>query len=247
MLESQARASGIPYAHLEQTRLKSHLKSLSKPALIISAANPYLIPAAVLKNEHIRAINCHNALLPRHPGRNAEAWAIFEQDAGSGITWHFITPEVDAGNILIQQSIALDASFTSLSLHNQQHKLAFQSFQQIIPDVLMERIQGMPQDLSRRAELHYSWQIPNNGYLDLAWHADKISAFLRAMDYGILETLGKPRVEFDGGCYYWRCYSIEKMPQSLLQEKVEIRHNNLHIQKDGASVILRDIKNVDQS
>ena len=50
-------------------------------------------------------INYHNSLLPKHPGRFAEAWSIFEEDKKSGITWHLVVPEVDKGKIILQKDI----------------------------------------------------------------------------------------------------------------------------------------------
>ena len=39
---------------------------------------------------------------------------------------------------------------------------------------------------TKEISYHKSWERPNGGYLDLGWRAEKISAFLRAMDYSIL-------------------------------------------------------------
>jgi len=128
VLERQIQGEDITYLHLEKKILFETLANTQEKTLLVSAINSYLIPEKVLDNKNIIAINCHHALLPRHPGRNAEAWAIFEQDDETGITWHFITPDVDAGQILIQKKIQLDDRITSFKLLKYQNNLAYQSF-----------------------------------------------------------------------------------------------------------------------
>ena len=48
--------------------------------IILSINNPYIIPKRFYENSEYTIINLHHALLPHHPGRNAEACAIFDQD-----------------------------------------------------------------------------------------------------------------------------------------------------------------------
>ncbi len=126
----------IPYNHLLKKELFEHLIQVNSPTLLISAVNPIIIPKIILEKQEYLAINLHQALLPAHPGRNAEAWAIFDQDQESGITWHLVTEEVDAGNILIQKSIQISETMTSLDLFKAQMQLAFDAYLAIIGDLL---------------------------------------------------------------------------------------------------------------
>jgi len=242
VLDRIAQGEGIPYHHLDKAALFNHFEHTSERTLIVSAHNPLLIPARVLGNPNIKAINCHHALLPKHPGRNAEAWAIFEQDPEAGITWHQITPEVDAGRIIDQKRVCLDETMTSFQLLKIQHQLASQSFQEIISGVLNNKITGVLQDSSQRGKLHYSWEVPNNGFLDTSWSGEKMSAFLRAMDYGILNTLGKPRLLWGGKRYFWKKYLIEKNAQNSYDTVSLFSEANIQIQKDGYQITLLNYK-----
>lgn len=109
-LERRCENLSLPYEAPKIQALFQQLSGISEPTLLISAINPRILPAIVLSNPFLTAINCHQALLPRHPGRNAEMWAIFEGDKEAGITWHRLTAEVDSGEILIQKSFPLTES-----------------------------------------------------------------------------------------------------------------------------------------
>ena len=52
----------------------------------------------------------------------------------------------------------------------------------------------------------------------MQWPFAKISAFLRALDYGGLEVVKKPYLEKDGKVIFWKSYKITEE----LQEKEEL-------------------------
>jgi methionyl-tRNA formyltransferase len=176
--------------------------------------------------------------LPRHPGRNAEAWAIFEQDSETGITWHMITEKVDAGKILIQKKVSLDEHMTSIQLLKKQHSLAVQGFTEILEDVVNSKMVVSSPNNNLRGQLHYSWEVPNDGVLSLDWDGAKMSAFLRAMDYGILDVLGKPSVIIDGVGYTWKKYLIERSEVAQNMEFVDFEHGSVIIQRGNTKVTL---------
>jgi hypothetical protein len=107
--------------------------------------------------------------------------------------------------------IPISRKTTSFSLLREYTKLATDSFDKII-DTLNIEIKKEIKRTSKELSLYYSWQKPNNGELNLAWNESKISAFLRSMDYGPLETLGLVWFEFNGIKYQVKKY---KMSESL--------------------------------
>ncbi len=244
-LERLSQKQGTPYFHVQKKELFDFLKNANLKTLLISAVNPIIIPASVLSNQQITAINLHHALLPRHPGRNAEAWAIYEQDSETGVTWHFMTPEVDAGQVLIQRRFALDHKITAIKLLKYLHDLAVDSFFEIISDLLRDREISYPQPQESKGKMHYSWEIPNQGYVDLNWTAQKISAFLRSMDYGILETLGKPKLQINEKCYIWKKYEIEEIPRGNVIEEVRMFDSSVTIIKNNHRINLLNISQIE--
>lgn len=237
VLAATARGHIMPNRVVRKEFLTEFLMEEQKNVLLVSAANRWLIPTEILAKKNLTAVNFHNSLLPRHPGRNAEAWCIFEQDTVSGITWHFIEPKIDAGDIIIQKEILLDEDITSFLLLRKQNEMAVEAFRLFLPELLCGRCSRTKQE-GTRGKLHYSWERPNGGILDLNWKADKISSFLRAMDYGLLKELGDPECIINGETYTWKKYIVSDYPVGAAEETI-IRQNEICIRKDGREICLK--------
>jgi methionyl-tRNA formyltransferase len=242
MLSAACKRAGIKYAHLSPLDTADAILAVKDTALLISAVNPWLIPEKVLDKPGTKAINLHHALLPKHPGRNAEAWAIYEGDKESGITWHFIVPKVDAGDIIIRSGVELSDKITSIQLLKNQDQLARQTFKNILPDLLDDKIVGLPQRRDKTTVQHFSWQIPNNGYIDLNWTGQQISRFLRAMDYGVAKTLGVPKVALGQNVYSWAKYIIKDTKEYENTATDEIKDEDLIIHRQDSVFILKNLK-----
>ena len=230
LLRHSLQKKGVVCTHSSAEEITNDLMSIKDRTLIISAVNPYIIPKKVLGKPNLLAINCHYALLPKHPGRNAEAWAIYEGDKETGITWHLMTQDIDSGDIISQKSLSISETDTSLKLLRSLEKLAFQSFCEFLPILLNNNHSSHPQDIQDQVKTHFSWEVPNEGFLDPEWPADKISAFLRAMDYGIVALLGKPKLMLEDKCYNWSSYRIENK-KNTNQEDLKITDSSIIINK----------------
>lgn len=228
----------------DKTSLTECLSEEVKKTLIISSESYYIIPKIVLEKENITAVNFHNACLPFYPGRNAEAWSIFEGNTFSGITWHYMVPQVDKGPIIIQEKIKLTPETTSLSLLRQQKRLAVDSFAEMIDGLLAGNINSVPQNEAPGVKMHYSWERPNDGKLDLQWDSDKISAFLRCYDYGLLHTLGVPVVDIDKAYYKWEGYKISRVNTD--REFFLLEDSTITIQKGSTLFQLANVKKTEE-
>lgn len=232
-LKSNCSKIGMDYRFEPKQQLFSSLSETEEQALIISACNHYIIPANVLDKPNISAINFHNALLPAHPGRNAEAWAIYEMDEYAGITWHILSEKVDKGAIIAQEKIKLDEKTTSSKLLAIQNEKAFTGFKDFISPLLNDSCK-LTQQNKEKHTFHFSKDRPNNSELDLNWSADKISAFLRAYDYGLYNVLGKPHLVYEGTTYQWRGYKLTRCEQC--EKTVSVNDGDMLI-KEGETEI----------
>lgn len=72
-----------------------------------------------------RMINIHPSLLPKHKGANAVNDALEAGDSKTGCTVHFVVPELDSGEIIIQKEVMIsgDDDLKSLldKIHKQEH------------------------------------------------------------------------------------------------------------------------------
>lgn len=199
----------IRWKKMDKRGLTNFLRAINCETLVISAANRYIFPRAVIDNAYLYIINYHGSLLPSYPGRNSEAWCIYEGVSRGGITWHEINEGVDTGMILDQRSLELDERSTSIKLLSTYTRLAEVAFKDFLPRLIAGEWKVYPQSngISEK-DLFYSWQRPNDQILDTNWDPEKISRFLRAFDYGPLESLGLAKVEFNNEEYAIEKYKI---------------------------------------
>lgn len=219
-----ATQKDIIYYNLAAQETFSQLAAIRKRTLLFLLGCNHLLPQEVINNEFLSIVNYHNALLPRHPGRNAEAWSIFEQDEVTGITWHYVDERIDAGDIILQKEIPISDFITSLALLKKQNEVAFNSLKEIIKDILEDTVTCVKQDDSARGKLHLSSDVPNGGILDVSWDLDKIKAFLCAMDYGALRTMGHASIIINNSKLIWRkvkICNVDLKPDQIIYNQTE--------------------------
>ena len=63
-------------------------------------------------------VNVHPSLLPRHRGPSPLQAAILAGDTETGVTIQYLAEEMDAGDIILQESVALSQTTTVAELHD---------------------------------------------------------------------------------------------------------------------------------
>jgi len=107
-LEPIAKAAGIPFAWTPSTDKPAHFAWLLdqlgavKPDLVVLARYMQILSAEMIEKYPSRIINIHPSLLPYHPGPNAYRQAFLEGVRVSGCTAHFVTEQLDAGPVILQ-------------------------------------------------------------------------------------------------------------------------------------------------
>ncbi|MBQ9140634.1 MAG: hypothetical protein IJX63_02435 [Lachnospiraceae bacterium] len=242
ILEKLCGKAEIPYRCVERKGMTELLLQEQKETLIVSAGNTYLFPETVISQKNLEIINWHNALLPYHKGRNAEVWAIYEGDGETGVTWHRITKDVDAGDILCQSALPIDEKLTAMQLYKKQCELGETMFAEILESVLTGTCEAKSQEKLAVEQLHYSYERPNNGILDLSRSMEQISCFLRAMDYGSLLLLGKMKVVYEGKLYSFYRYKLKVSEDFTEGRVVTFEEGNLTIKEGNRMIVLRDLQ-----
>lgn len=239
ILQKMCQKENIPYFFCEKQELSARLREEKEKTLVISAGNTYLIPKDIIAKDNLTIINWHNALLPRHKGRNAEAWSIYEGDTLTGITWHRIVEAVDAGDIIVQKEIPISDTTTALGLFRKQCDLGAEVFAEIAESLLTDSCIFRKQEQGEE-QIHFSYEVPGDGYLDVQWSYEKISCFLRAMDYGALQLLGEMHVRWQDKNYRFHKYKITQATEEA--EAVWLQEKELIICKDGHKIVLKGLE-----
>ena len=103
-----AEAHGLPV--LQPTNLKSpefqaELKAYAADLQVVVAFR--MLPEAVWNMPRLGSINIHGSLLPQYRGAAPINWALMHGDTETGVTSFFLRHEIDTGDLIFQDRIAI--------------------------------------------------------------------------------------------------------------------------------------------
>lgn len=117
--------------------------------LAIVAAYGLILPRAILTAVTSDFINIHGSLLPRWRGASPIQAALLAGDPETGITIMRVVPKLDAGDILLQQSLPIQSTDTAQSLHDRLSLLGAEMMTTSIHQLLYQQLSAVPQDEKR--------------------------------------------------------------------------------------------------
>lgn len=110
----------IPVYQPEKLRDGTALAILQEldPELIVAAAYGRILPDDILSLPPKGCINVHSSLLPKYRGAAPINWAILNGEDETGVTIMHMASELDAGDIILQQSTPIDPEEDAETLYN---------------------------------------------------------------------------------------------------------------------------------
>ncbi len=99
-----------------------------------------LLTPGFVKKWHDRLINVHPSLLPAFKGIDAVEQALAAGVQQTGCTVHFVRPEMDAGPILLQVEVPVEAGDTSDSLHDRIRQAEHRAYPQALRLIAAGRV-----------------------------------------------------------------------------------------------------------
>lgn len=96
---------------------------------------PYIISDMLLSIPKVGFLNLHPAYLPYNKGWHTPSWAIFDKTK-YGATLHFMSKDLDAGDIVAQKEIEVTPDLTANELYKAVLQTEEQLFKECLPDLL---------------------------------------------------------------------------------------------------------------
>ncbi len=129
----KAKNAGIPTWEVESINSEEFIQELNtiKPDLIINQAQE-ILSERFISIPKIGVLNRHASLLPRNRGRLTPFWVLFNQEKETGVSIHFVTVEVDQGDIIAQKKFSVDKNDTFLTLTQKGYDIA--------PDLVLQSL-----------------------------------------------------------------------------------------------------------
>ncbi len=174
-VQCRARELGVPI--LTDTSVAGLERAVTeyRPDCSVISAYDRILGARILGC--CRFVNVHYALLPHYRGLAAVQWGIINGEPEVGITVHAITPGLDAGNVLYQQSVTVSGHDTASDIYARLNEI-----QRHILGETVERFlggyAGVPQDAS--AATYACARVPGDSEIDWSDSTARIYAQIRA-------------------------------------------------------------------
>ena len=117
-----------------------------KPDIVIVVAYGKILPNELLALSNIKFINIHASLLPRWRGAAPIEHTLLAGDVKTGISIISISPKLDAGDILMQESFQLDKDINSGDLTLNLTNLGKKILMKTLPLLFEKKLIGKKQD-----------------------------------------------------------------------------------------------------
>lgn len=142
----RAKQAGIPVTTLCSAKLdKRDFQSLLYIAiekehadLIVLAGFMKILSPELLSRIKVPIINIHPSLLPKFKGAHAIKDVLQSEETESGFTIHYVTKEVDAGEIIYQERVPVYLNDTEDTLSSRIKPLENKALPKIIESLLVD-------------------------------------------------------------------------------------------------------------
>ena len=211
---------------------------------LFSITHLEIIPTEILDLAEIGNINFHDGPLPQYAGLNAPAWALINNEKSYGITWHFITPELDKGDVLHQELFDVSADETALSLNTKCFAAALETFPQLVDKLLDNRTESRQQDQTQRS--YFSrYQKPEAAcIIDWSESANDIECLIRGLDFGSYSNpIGSAKLFSDDKAYIVRS-AVSQSGQFKPGEIIRIEEGELEVGTGDGSLVITSVEDL---
>jgi len=123
-IKTFAEKHGIKTWEINTPNNKEFLMEISKLDIdVIINQSQHILKKELLSIPKIGVINRHNALLPKNRGRLAPFWVLYKGEKETGVSIHFVTEEIDAGDIIVQKRFPIEKSDSFNSIVKKNYEL----------------------------------------------------------------------------------------------------------------------------
>jgi methionyl-tRNA formyltransferase len=172
---------GIPVYQPESINTPDGVQQLSswQPELLVVAAYGQILSKDVLATTKLGGINVHASLLPKYRGAAPIAWAIYHGETETGVTIIRMSTALDAGDMLVQEAIAIGPEETAGELEARLGPLGARLALDVINRYAAGPVAGKPQDKSQATKAPKLTK--EHGLIDWSRPAQAVCNQIRAM------------------------------------------------------------------
>lgn len=224
-----ANQSAIPVIDLSQPvdEIVKRCSGLVIDVILVSCYGKRL-PDEIINLASAGCYNMHPSLLPAFRGPEPVFWQM-KKAADVGVSWHKVSHDFDAGDIVEQQRIILDdgASYHQISSHLAENGALM--MHRLLAELDSDSLTVVPQDEAEAS--YYPYPSADDFEIDTDYSARQLYNFMRAT-----EAFALPYRYRSGG----QCFFLDKaleFDNNLELETLEIQGNRLYIPSNEGVLI----------
>ncbi|MYT99052.1 MULTISPECIES: methionyl-tRNA formyltransferase [unclassified Streptomyces] len=174
-----AEKHGIPVIirNRPDGELLDRLKEVAPDIIVANNWRTWLPPEIYNLPVH-GTLNIHDSLLPAYAGFSPLIWALINGEPEVGVTAHLMDEELDAGDIVVQRSVAVGPTDTSTDLFHRTVDLIAPVTTEALGLIASGRTEFTPQDRSRASFFHK--RAEEDIRIDWNWPAENLERLIRA-------------------------------------------------------------------
>jgi methionyl-tRNA formyltransferase len=151
-----------------------------KPDLIAIVAYGKILPKEILDIPKYGAINVHASVLPKYRGAAPVQWALLNGEKFTGVTVMKVTETLDAGDIILQETLPIYDSDNTSTLTEKLFKLGAQLLVRAVSQIKSGKASYAKQD--EKTVTYAPTLKKENGIIDWRKKAEEISDQIKAFD-----------------------------------------------------------------
>lgn len=150
----------------------------ARPDLIVANNWRTWLPPEIYELPVHGTLNIHDSLLPQYAGFSPLIWALINGESEVGVTAHRMNTELDAGDVLLQRSVAVGPRDTATDLFHATVDLIGPLVAESLELIDSGKAKWTPQDRSRASFFHK--RALQDSLIDWTWPAEDLDRLVRA-------------------------------------------------------------------
>jgi methionyl-tRNA formyltransferase len=148
-VKKYAESKGIVVLQPEKLKSELFLNQLSALKADMQIVVAFrMLPEIVWNMPPMGTLNLHGSLLPQYRGAAPINWAIINGEEYTGVTTFKLKHEIDTGDILLAEKIAIDENETAGTLHDKMKEIGAQLLLKTVKELAENKIIEIPQDFN---------------------------------------------------------------------------------------------------
>ncbi len=173
----------IPFHKIEDINNPLIVKRIKedRPDLIIQVAWSQIIKDKILRIPRLGCVGFHSSLLPKYSGGSPVNWGIINGETEWGITFFYLEPGVDSGDIIAQRKFEITLEDTCKTVYDKATQCAVEIFREYLNKIEDGTAPRIKQDESKATR--FKRRQPEDGIIDWNKSAMELYNWVRALTH----------------------------------------------------------------